>query len=72
MRKLTIPEIEKLASRKGVRRIAVENFLMSVTANPNAYIARLNLNYDARLYKWNSATVRAIRSGIKLSGGGTE
>ena len=64
---IKIEEIEKLASGKSVRKIAVENFLMSLTtegedAEWNAY---MNLDMDSRLYKWNSATQKAIKSGIK-------
>ena len=63
---IKIEEIEKLASGKSVRKIAVENFLMSLTtegsdAEWNAY---LNLDLDARLYKWNAATRKAIWIGI--------
>ena len=67
MRELTTQEIEKLASRKGVKRIAVENFLMTVTNNKTASIAYSNLFMDSRLYKWNAATVKAIQKGIELS-----
>ena len=65
MRQLTIPEINKLASRKNVRKIAVENFLMTMGDNPLA--ASINMGYDADMYKWNSATVRAIKDGIVLA-----
>ena len=65
MRQLTIPEINKLASRKNVRKIAVENFLMSMGDNPLA--ASINMRYDADLYKWNSVTIQAIKAGIVLA-----
>ena len=71
LRKLTSEEIEEFASRRGVRRIAVENFLMTVTNNPTLEIAMLNLVMDASLYKWNSATLNAIRAGIYKSAGYT-
>lgn len=60
-------EIEKLASRAGVKKVAVENFLISLdTAAPkDAHLA--NLEMDARLYKWNAATVAAIRTGISTA-----
>ena len=67
MRKLTAEEIEKLAMRKGVKKIAVENFLMTVTNNANERDAWMNLEMDARLYKWNVKTVRAIGDGIQLA-----
>lgn len=65
MRKLTIQEIEKFASRSGVRKIAVENFLMSMGDSP--MFARTNLTRDAGLYAWNAKTVMAIDDGITLA-----
>lgn len=65
MRKLSLEEIERFASREGVKRIAVENFLMSMGS-----VARdvsLNLHQDAGLYRWNSKTVKAIQDGILLA-----
>lgn len=62
---LDIKEIEKLASMKGVKKIAVENFLMTVGNNPNEYAAIQNMYMDAGLYKWNAATQKAIEEGIK-------
>lgn len=66
MRRLTSTEIEKLASRKDVRRIAVENFLGTM-GGLTEWEARANLGLDARLYKWNTATRRAIEMGIRLA-----
>jgi len=37
MRELTIEEIEKLATRTGVKKVAVENFLMTVHHNQSFY-----------------------------------
>lgn len=68
MRSLTAEEIKRLASRKGVKRIAVENFLS--TMGDNAAIALYNLALDARLYKWNIQTIKAIEDGIKLASRG--
>ena len=65
MRQLTIPEINKLASRKNVKKIAVENFLMSM--GDNEFEAILNLGYDRDLYHWNNETVQAINDGIILT-----
>lgn len=65
MRKLSTEEIEKFSSRDGVRKIAVENFLMSMGENP--MVAFGNLSMDAGLYNWNSKTVNTIRSGINLA-----
>jgi len=67
LRELMDREINKLASRKGVRRVAVENFLMTVHYNKTSSIAIANLRLDARLYKWNDETVRAISDGIKMA-----
>lgn len=64
-RKLTLEEIEKLASRANVSKIAVENYLMSLTGNESA--DRYNVTADARSYKWNAATVKAIQDGIRLA-----
>lgn len=61
---LTISRITELALKKGVKKIAVENFLHSVGANGSIRDALLNLNMDARSYQWNAATVNAIRQGI--------
>ena len=65
MRQLEIDEINKLASRKGVKKIAVENFLMSLSLNPLA--DSINLGMDADLYNWNYKTIDAIKTGIQLS-----
>jgi hypothetical protein len=64
MRELTNDEIEKLSSRKGVKKIAVENFLSSLD-DLSVSDAYSNLRLDTRMYKWNSATVKAINDGIK-------
>jgi len=62
--KLSIEEIERLSSRKGVRKIAVENFLISL--NDASYSdAMANLRRDTDLYKWNASTRKAISDGIR-------
>jgi hypothetical protein len=66
LRELTREEIAKLANRKGVKKIAVENFLSSM-GNVDSWVALQNLEYDTHLYKWNKATVRAIHRGIELA-----
>jgi hypothetical protein len=70
LRQLTSAEIEKLASRKGVKRIAVENFLSSM--GDDEMYAGMNVSQDAHAYGWNYATVGAIREGIRMAatGGG--
>ena len=60
---LSSAEIDKLAARKGVRKIAVENFLGTLGSEGRSG-ALQNLYSDAASYKWNSATVSAITSGI--------
>jgi len=62
---LTDVRIRELSNKKGVKKIAVENFLYTVSANRNIQSALLNLEMDSKMYKWNSATVNAIRTGIK-------
>ena len=51
---------------KDAKRIAVENFVS--TAPDNAYNNRANLRMDARLYKWNEHTQRAIIECLKALG----
>jgi hypothetical protein len=67
MRRLTIPEISSLASRPNVRKVAVENFLLTVSANRGLEEALLNLSGDAQSYGWNHSTIEAIMAGIELS-----
>ncbi len=69
IRELSDTEIESLARRKGVKAIAVENFLGSL-GNAGGIQAELaNLRDDALSYKWNTATVKAIETGIKKAYG---
>ena len=67
VRNLTIKEIEEFAKREGIKKIAVENFLMSIGINDKERYARGNLFRDAQLYKWNKKTIIAISDGIKLA-----
>jgi hypothetical protein len=64
MTELTAAQIEALASRPGVNRIAVENFLGSLGTQPTTE-ALINLNSDALSYHWNGRTVAAIRNGVQ-------
>ncbi len=64
-RELTSAEIDALASRQGVRRIAVENFLGTLDLSIGAYGNRRNLYQDAAAYRWNAATQNAIARGIE-------
>lgn len=69
MKELSEAEIESLAHRKGVKTIAVENFL-STLGNDGGIQAELsNLYSDAISYKWNAATKKAIETGIKKAYG---
>jgi alpha-mannosidase len=61
---ITAEKIEQLVARKGVRRIAVANFLSTLNGMSQAD-ALANLQMDARLYKWDAGTVDAIREGIE-------
>jgi hypothetical protein len=67
MRELTSAEVEKFASQKGVKRIAVENFLSTLDTSIGVTGNTMNAQMDARMYKWNTATVRAIEAGIRLA-----
>lgn len=69
MRRLTVPEIERFATRKGVRRLAVENFLMTCHYSKNSHDAYENARADARSYKWDSNTLAAVIDGIALASG---
>jgi hypothetical protein len=60
---LTREDIDKLASKKGVKTIAVQNFL-STLGSLSYSDAFGNLEMDARMYKWNAATFKAISDGI--------
>lgn len=62
---LPLKEIERLANKKSVKKVAVENFLMSLSGNTLA--DSINMGYDADMYNWNSATINAIKQGINLS-----
>lgn len=68
VRHLTNEEIETLACKAGVKRIAVENFLGSLQLN--SYMAdAANLRADANVYRWNNQTVSAIMKGINVAYG---
>lgn len=64
--------IGRLASKSGVKRIAVENFLSSLDPNMSQWEHYENLRADAASYKWNVATVKAITQGIRLAYGAEE
>ena len=62
---LSTREIEEFASRHGVHKEDVEEFLGTVGEAGTEEGTLLNLYYDARLYNWNISTVWAIEAGIK-------
>jgi len=66
MAKLTLDQIELLASRANVHKTAVENFLMTLDGLTREE-SIINLVMDAQCYDWNEATVRAIKDGILLA-----
>ena len=67
MRELTGKEIEEFANRPGAKKIAVENFLMSM--GTDLTIAMGNLGVDAKQYGWNQDTINAILEGMWLAAG---
>ncbi len=67
MRELTEKEIEEFASRPGVKKVAIENFLMSM--GTDLTIAMGNLGIDAKQYGWNQDTIDAIVEGMWLAAG---
>ena len=60
---LTAEQIKDLATRKDVKTIAVQNFLGTLGGS-TAYEARKNFEADAKSYRWNGATKKAIRDGL--------
>lgn len=66
MARLSSESIDGFASWKGAERIAVENFLSTLDGMTWSE-ATANLEYDARSYEWNAATVRAIQAGIDIN-----
>lgn len=59
---LNAQEIEKLANKPKVKKIAVENFLMSMGNDCSANYE--NAQMDRDLYHWNAPTFNAIMKGI--------
>lgn len=51
-------------AKAAIKQIAVDNFLGSL-GGVSERDAIDNLNMDAKMYKWNAATVSAIRKGIR-------
>jgi hypothetical protein len=55
-----------MAKFKAAKRIAVENFVLS--AGDNHMHNHMNLSMDAKMYKWNGATVSAIKKALRELG----
>lgn len=63
---ITNRQLEKLANGKGVKEVAVWNFVGTCDNCGSRMYANMNLNEDARMYKWNQATINAIKKGIDI------
>lgn len=66
--RLTSVAIDRLEAKhghkKGWRRLPVSNFLLSINTNMRSGDCFANCDNDARLYKWPTVVVTAIRAGI--------
>lgn len=62
---ITSQQIDELASRPKVKRVAVENFLSSLDGL-SRQDAIGNLEMDAKSYKWARETKASIHEGILL------
>jgi hypothetical protein len=69
MKMLKKSEITKLASRKGVRPVAVSKFLTGLDPNATEIGALVDLEVTSKSKKWNDATIRAMRDGIRMAYG---
>ena len=67
LRQLTAAEIEKFTSVKGVKKIAVENFLSTLDPDIGEMGNNMNAQMDAQMYKWNDITLRSIQAGIRAA-----
>lgn len=72
LRKLSSPELEKLASRDGVDKTVVINFLSEIHNREHAVAASMGANYAKIEHKWNNRTFQAILDGIRLAADGTD
>jgi hypothetical protein len=61
----TNERIKELASLPNVNENAVFNFLGTLPSNTSQADDLMNLQMDARLYRWNPETVKAIETGIR-------
>ena len=63
-------EVKKFASRPGIRRVAVENFLDSMPLELGMAANQLNCARDSVVYKLNCPTISALLDGIEEAYGG--
>ena len=61
---LTISRVQELATQEGVRQQAVENFLGTL-GDMTEDEAMGNLVQDAKVFRWNTLTIRVIQQGIR-------
>ncbi len=67
MRRLRGDEIDHLASLPRVKRASVLNFLASLPLEIGWANNLANLDRDAKVYRWNVETRRAIEAGIEVA-----
>jgi hypothetical protein len=67
MRKLTKQEIQSLANLPNVKETPVWNFLGTAHHCGTYLNALANLDMDAKLYRWNQETIRAIYNGLRIA-----
>lgn len=69
MKNITPGRIEFHASKPGVNRIAVENFLSTMGDVERTTVDGImgNLQMDSMFYHWNRETAQAIQAGIQES-----
>jgi hypothetical protein len=60
----TNERIKELASLPNVEEDAVFNFLGTLPSDTTQVDDLMNLDMDARLYRWTEETTKAIRNGI--------
>jgi hypothetical protein len=63
---VTLNRIQELANQEGVRKVAIENFLGTL-GDMTENEAMANLVQDAKVFRWNTLTIRVIQQGIRES-----
>ena len=64
LRVLFPSEIEEFASRRGVNKIAVRDFLGSIEFSETPDAATVNLRLYSKTHKLNRTTIKVIEDGI--------